>query len=142
MDRPLVVGTDGSESATTAVLEAIRLARALDEHLHIVSAYRRKPVRAGDVPSEFAGRLGSLDHVESVLADAASRAKVAGVEASTHPVQGDPVDALVDVATEVGADMLVVGNVGLNSMKRFVIGSLPSRIAHNAPCTVHIVFSA
>jgi nucleotide-binding universal stress UspA family protein len=140
MDRPIVVGTDGSESATKALLEAMRLAKALGEPLHIVSAYKKSSVRA-EVPGEFAGSVSSLDQVEAVLADAASRARSAGLEVTTHPVEGDPATAMVDVAVAVDADMVVVGNRGLNSMKRFVIGSVPSRIVHNSPCTTHIVYS-
>jgi nucleotide-binding universal stress UspA family protein len=141
MDRPIVVGTDGSESATKALIEAMRLAKALDEPLHIVSAYRKSALRV-DVPSEFVGSVNSLDHVESVLADAGSRARSAGLDVTTHPVEGDPADAIVEVAVQVDADILVVGNRGLNSLKRFVIGSVPSKIAHSSPCTTHIVYSA
>ena len=81
MDRPIVVGTDGSVSATKALVEAMRLAKALDEPLHIVSAYRKTAFRV-DVPSEFVGSVNSLDHVESVLADAGCRARSAGLDVS------------------------------------------------------------
>jgi nucleotide-binding universal stress UspA family protein len=142
MDGPIVVGTDGSETATKAVVEAIRLASALDQPLHIVSAYRTTSIRAQALPAEFDGSIGSLVQAESVLAEAASRARAAGVTVSTHPVEGDPASAMVDLAVKVDADILVVGNRGLNSLKRFVIGSVPSKIVHNSPCTTHIVYSA
>ena len=83
MDRPIVVGTDGSESASKAVAEAIRLARALEEPLHIVSAYRSRSMSAQGLPAEYAGTLGSLPKAESILAEAASRARAAGVTVST-----------------------------------------------------------
>ena len=142
MDRPIVVGTDGSESASKAVAEAIRLARALEEPLHIVSAYRSRSMSAQGLPAEYAGTLGSLPKAESILAEAASRARAAGVTVSTHPVESDPASAMIDTAVAVDADLLVVGNRGLNSVKRFVIGSVPSKIVHNSPCATHIVYSA
>ena len=57
----------------------------------------------------------------------------------THVVASDPADALVSVATEVQADLLVVGNRGMSGLKRFVLGSVPNRIAHHAPCNLLIV---
>ena len=90
VDGPIVVGTDGLETVTKAVIEAIRLARALGLPLHIVTAYRARTNGAQAVPGEFDGGIGSLVQAESLLAEAASRARTAGVTASTHPVEGDP----------------------------------------------------
>ena len=66
-------------------------------------------------------------------------AKQAGVEVEPHPRQGDPADAILDVAEEVGADLIVVGNKGMTGAKRFLLGSVPNKISHHAPCGVYIV---
>jgi nucleotide-binding universal stress UspA family protein len=139
VDRPIVVGTDGSESATKALGEAIRLAAGLQEPLHIVSAYKPLNLSGSKLPPEYAGTINAQSKVDAILADAQSRARAEGVKAEVHAVDGDPADALVDLAEKVEADLLVVGNKGLNSVKRFVLGSVPSKIVHSAPCSVHIV---
>lgn len=139
MDDRIVVGTDGSDSAKKAVAEAVRLAGALGGEVHIVSAYRPIRIDGAAVPAEFAGLLSSRSHVDAVLDDESARARRAEVKCTTHAVEGDPAHALLSVVEEVGGTMLVVGNRGLNSMKRFLLGSVPSKIVHDAPCTTLIV---
>ena len=53
--------------------------------------------------------------------------------------RGDPAKAIVRVAKEVGADVVVVGNKGMQGTKRFILGSVPNKVAHSAPCAVLIV---
>ena len=53
--------------------------------------------------------------------------------------QGDPADAILDVAEEQGADLIVVGNKGMTGAKRFLLGSVPNKVSHHAPCSVLIV---
>ncbi|MEX2660102.1 MAG: universal stress protein, partial [Acidimicrobiales bacterium] len=139
MDDRIVVGTDGSDSAAKAVAEATRLARALGGEVHIVSAYRPEHVSGSSLPARFAGSISSQAQVEAVLDDASSRARIAGVVCTTHAVKGDPADALVEVVEQVGGTMLVVGNKGLNSKVRFLLGSVPTKVVHHAPCTTVIV---
>lgn len=139
MDDRIVVGTDGSESADKAVAEAVRIAAGLGGEVHVVSAYRPVRIDGASVPAEFAGVLSSRSHVDAVLADASARARVAKVPCTPHAVEGDPANALIGVVEEVGGTMLVVGNRGLNGMKRFFLGSVPSKIVHDAPCTTLIV---
>ena len=62
-----------------------------------------------------------------------------GVEISVHARQGDPADAIIDVAEEVGADLIVVGNKGMTGARRFLLGSVPNKISHHAPCAVLII---
>ena len=57
----------------------------------------------------------------------------------THPREGDPADAILDVAEEIEADLIVVGNKGMTGAKRFLLGSVPNKISHHAPCGVYIV---
>src|SRR5689334_8647666 len=112
----IVVGTDGSESAMKAVGKAAELARQTEGKLAIVSAY--KPLSgarisgAGDAGSEANAWSENLSEsaVEAVLRDAAQLAKAEGIEVETHSRKGDPADALLAVAKDHAADLIVVGN--------------------------------
>jgi nucleotide-binding universal stress UspA family protein len=131
MFSSIVVGTDGSDTATQAVREAVDMAAALGARLELVSAYAPVP--------EQRLRSERRDAPEDVLAQAADIAREAGVSATTHARQGDPADAILDVAEELGADLLVVGNKGMTGAKRFLLGSVPNKVSHHSPCSVLIV---
>jgi nucleotide-binding universal stress UspA family protein len=133
MSEAIVVGTDGSDTAKRAVAEAVRLAKALGAEVHIVSAY--EPLRVGGTP--HAATLPDAI-VDSTLEQAAAVARFAEVAVETHAVRADPADALVEVATAVGADLLVVGNQGMHGAKR-LLGSVPNSVSHRARCNVLIV---
>ena len=61
------------------------------------------------------------------------------MEVTTHAREGDPADAILDVAEEAKADVIVVGNKGMTGARRFLLGSVPNKISHHAPCSVYIV---
>jgi nucleotide-binding universal stress UspA family protein len=135
----VVVGADESETAATAVRQAIDLVKLTGGKLHVVSAYRHEHFTT-EHGAETAGALGSRDLAESVVANHVSLAKGAGVDAEGHARSGDAANAICDVATEVGADLIVVGNQGMTGMRR-VLGSVPNSVAHHAPCDVLIAFT-
>jgi nucleotide-binding universal stress UspA family protein len=140
----IVVGTDGSETATEAVRHATELAKATGASLDIVSAYDPNPRErlrgeASEIPGDIAHAVGPREDVHVVLGGAAGPAREAGVDTQTHPREGDPADAIIDVAEEVDADLIVVGNKGMTGAKRFLLGSVPNKISHHAPCGVYIV---
>jgi nucleotide-binding universal stress UspA family protein len=139
MFETVVVGADGSPTAAEAVRVAIELVKLSGGRLHIVTAYKPQQLHsaAGD---EFAKSLSSGDLAQSVLDDLASRARTAGVDAQTHLKDGAPADAICEVATEVKADVIVVGNKGMTGVRR-VMGSVPNSVAHQAPCAVLIAFT-
>ena len=137
MNGPIVVGTDGSDTATSAVLRAIQLAKAFDQTLHIVHAAAPQQVSDKKLPAEFRGTVVSGQ--DNVLDDVASRARSAGVKVEVHSVHGDAAEAILDVAEQVDADLIVVGNKGIGSAKRFVLGNIPSKVVHNSPCSTHVV---
>jgi nucleotide-binding universal stress UspA family protein len=132
--QTVVVGADQSDTATEAVRQAIELVKLTGGRLHIVSAYR---------PQQFSTSGGeereidSGDLAESVLADHASRARAAGIEAQTHARSGPAAEEICEVAAEVHADLIVVGNKGMVGVRR-VLGSVPNSVAHHAPCSVLI----
>jgi nucleotide-binding universal stress UspA family protein len=79
------------------------------------------------------------EDVDASLREASAQAQEAGVEAETYARQGDPADAILDVAEERGADLIVVGNKGMTGAKRFLLGSVPNKVSHHAPCSVLII---
>ena len=140
MFETVVVGADGSATAAEAVRVAIGLVKLTGGRLHIVTAYKPQQLRS-PAGEEFAQSLSTVDVADSVLADLASRARSGGVEVETHLKGGDPADAICEVATQVKADVIVVGNKGMTGVRR-VLGSVPNSVAHQAPCAVLIAFTA
>jgi len=120
----IVVGTDGSSRATQAVNQAIRLAKALGGDLHIVSSSK---------PPESP---------ESALEEAAAEAASKGVNAITHARHENPADALLDVAENNGASIIVVGSKGMHAGEREWFGNIPEKLSHSGASAVLIVYTA
>ena len=144
MFSSIVVGTDGSDTATQAVREAIGMASALGATVELVSAYapvseQRLRAERRDAPEDVQWAINPRQEVVALLSDAAGIASEAGVSANTHAREGDPSDAILDVAEERGADLVIVGNKGMTGAKRFLLGSVPNKVSHHAPCSVLIV---
>jgi nucleotide-binding universal stress UspA family protein len=143
MFESILVGTDGSGAAGAAVLRAVHLASALGARLQIVSAYEPVPerhlrVERVQVPSDV--QVNMRDEVLALLESARGSAHAAGVERiETFARVGDAADAILDVAEEQGADLIVVGNKGMTGATRFLLGSVPNKVSHHAPCSVLIV---
>ena len=140
----IVVGTDGSDTATQAVRQAVDMAGAVGARLELVSAYapvseQRLHTERRDAPEDVQWAINPRREVEASLAEAADIAREAGVSVTTHARQGDPADAILDVAEEQNADLVIVGNKGMTGTKRFLLGSVPNKVSHHAPCSVLIV---
>jgi nucleotide-binding universal stress UspA family protein len=140
----IVVGTDGSETAAEAVRQAIDLARLSKAELNIVSAFepvskRRIKHEQQDAPADVQYEINPREDVNLVLEAAATSAKQEGIDVRTHPVEGNPADAILNTAEKVEADLIVVGNKGMAGARRFVLGSVPNNVSHHAPCSVIIV---
>jgi nucleotide-binding universal stress UspA family protein len=141
----IVVGTDGSDTAEEAVSQAIDLAKLTGATLSIVSAFapvskRRIQGEQEGAPPDIANQIGPREDVNLVLDAAAAKARAAGVvEVRTHPIEGDAADAILNVAEEIKADLIVVGNKGMTGARRYFLGSVPNNVSHHAPCSVIIV---
>ncbi len=92
-----------------------------------------------DAPADVQYELGPREDVNLVLDAAAAEAKKEGIEAQTHPVEGDAAEAILSVAEQTKADLIVVGNKGMAGARRFLLGSVPNKVAHHTPCSVIIV---
>jgi nucleotide-binding universal stress UspA family protein len=144
MFKSIVVGTDGSDTATQAVRQAVDLARAVGAKIELVSAY--EPVAAQrlsqerrEAPEDLQWAINPREDVDATLEAAAELARAAGVPVAVYPRQGDPADAILDVAEEQEADLVIVGNKGMTGAKRFLLGSVPNKVSHHAPCSVLII---
>lgn len=140
----VLVGTDGSDTAAEAVRHAARLAGAFGARLTIVTAFVAEPERTARVQSEVPPDLRwqvSDSAVASERAESARRlAREEGAgEVAIHVEAGDPAEVVIGAADLRGADVIVVGSVGMTSPSRFLLGSVPNKISHHAPCDVIIV---
>jgi nucleotide-binding universal stress UspA family protein len=140
----IVVGTDGSDTAREAVRQASDLAKQVGATLDVVSAYEPVPQsrlreERQEIPPDMAHVVTPTEDVEALLAETANEVGKNGVQVQTFARQGDPADAILDVAEEQKADLIIVGNKGMTGAKRFLLGSVPNKVSHHAPCSVLIV---
>jgi nucleotide-binding universal stress UspA family protein len=141
----IVVGTDGSDTAKEAVRQAAELAKSLGANVLLVSAYEPVPEsrlrqERNEVPTDVSWMVNPREDVQAVLDEEAERLKATGVSVvETYAREGDPADAILDVAEEKDADLIVVGNKGMTGARRFLLGSVPNKVSHHAPCNVMIV---
>jgi nucleotide-binding universal stress UspA family protein len=144
MFRSIVVGTDGSDTAKEAVRQAVDLATRLGARLELVSAYEpvsqsRLREETRELPADVQWMANPREDVDATLEEAAQQARDAGVDAEVFAREGDPADAILDVAEERGSDLIIVGNKGMTGAKRFLLGSVPNKVSHHAPCSVLII---
>ena len=148
MFNTILVGTDGSDTASKAVAEAADLAAASPGSvLHIVSV--QKPMAASAIASaemataapagvEVEWETDARTRLEELLSNAAQRAGRESLTVETHARFGAPAEVLCDMAAHLQADLIVVGNRGMQGGRRF-LGSVPNTVSHHAPCSVLIV---
>ncbi|GAY19455.1 universal stress protein [Mycobacterium sp. shizuoka-1] len=140
--KTVVVGTDGSDSSLRAVDRAGYLASDPDSKVIVATAYfpASEDTRAADLLKDEGYKMAGNAPIYAILREARDRAKAAGAaEVEERAVVGAPVDALVDLAEEVGADLLVVGNVGLSTIAGRLLGSVPANVARRSKTDVLIV---
>ncbi|HZQ76175.1 MAG TPA: universal stress protein [Acidimicrobiia bacterium] len=144
MFRSIVVGTDGSATATEAVRRAHELAGALTADLHVVNAYRPPAVvlaataEPGLGVSPIVEWEAAARHDACRLLDEVVLGLAGPVPVTSHAVAAHPATALLSVAEAVDADLIVVGNRGMQGTRR-VLGSIPNHVSHHAGCDVLVV---
>jgi len=140
--RTVVVGTDGSDSSLRAVDKAGQIAAGSGAKVIVATAYfpQAEDHRAAEVLKDEGWQLHGNAPIYAILREAKDRAKAAGAtEIEEKAIVGAPVDALVDLAQEVNADLLVVGNVGLSTIAGRLLGSVPANVARRSKTDVLIV---
>jgi ubiquinone biosynthesis protein len=136
--RHIAVGTDRSQTATPAVELAAEMANRSGAELYVIQV-----LLPGESPETGAGRAETVraSRMGEELRQLADR--LAGPRGHARAfVDADPATALVRAAEEAGADLLVVGNVGMAGRREFLLGNVPNRVSHNARCSVLIVNTA
>ncbi len=134
MISTVAVATDGSATAHEAVNEASEIARRFGAKLWLLSAFKDSPSEDQDIELQWASN--SSAQVKSLLEQIEADLGAAGLECETRVAEGDPAEVVVRLAADVGADLLVIGNKG---MQRRVLGSVPNTVTHTAACSVLVV---
>jgi nucleotide-binding universal stress UspA family protein len=145
--RNVVVGTDGSETAELAVREAAELAKACGARLTIVTAFTPHPDQEArlqaQVPEDIRWMITDATSADERARRGKAIAQDVGVqEVKTAVDSGDPAEMLINTAENSGGDVIVVGSKGMTSAKRFILGNVPNKVSHHAPCDVVIVHTA
>ena len=140
--QTVLVGTDGSDSSLRAVDKAGQIAARSGAKVIVATAYfpQGEDQRAADVLKDVGYKTSGNAPIYAILREARDRATAAGAnDVEEKAVVGAPVDALVDLAAEVNADLLVVGNVGLSTIAGRLLGSVPANVARRSKCDVLII---
>ncbi|MEU4838411.1 universal stress protein [Nocardia testacea] len=142
--RTIVVGTDGSDSSYVAVEKAASLAGAAGSTLIVACAYYptddRDVAAASDMLKDEAYQVRGSAPTNEILRVARDKAAAAGAkEIVEKAIVGEPVESLLDLVKETQADLLVVGNRGLNTLAGRLLGSVPSDVARKSKSDVLIV---
>lgn len=138
MSGSIVVGIDGSDCARAAVDEAIKLAKDLDDTVVVVFGY--EPYRGA---AEIQDHRAALEEMgEKLGAETLERITSAGAKGELMLVDEDSVDALMDVAENRDARMIVVGSYGDSPWKGAILGSTPHKLVHLSKRPVLVVHGA
>jgi len=143
--QTVLVGTDGSDSSLRAVDRAAQIAAGAGAKLIVATAYfpQSEDSRAADVLKDEGYKMAGNAPIYAILREARDRAHTAGAKVvEEKAVVGAPVDALVDLAEEIKADLLVVGNVGLSTIAGRLLGSVPANVARRSKSDVLIVHTS
>lgn len=138
--KVIVVGTDGSERATVALHKALELTKATGGTLHVAHGVN-SAVNTGFADSiEAQVQVDKLTgEAERVKTHAHGVAKSHGVPIEYHnPSAEHAADALMMLARDVDADIIVIGDRGRTGVNR-ILGSVPHKVSHHSPCSVLIV---
>jgi nucleotide-binding universal stress UspA family protein len=132
----VAVGSDGTPTAEGAVAAAADVARRYDAELVLLSAFGKGEDRPPGSEAELDWSESPAARLRERLARTERHLRAEGLDCRVSIDEGDPGDVLVRLAEECGADLLVVGNRG---MQRRVLGSVPNTVTHKAPCSVLVV---
>jgi len=140
MHQVIVVGTDGSPTADVAVQRAAALAKLTGARVELVSGYRENYAMAAEAGVAVGGLTeDARKAADGCLESTAAQLRSGGLEVETHCMGGDPANAIIDVAEATNADLIVVGSKGMQGGRRFLLGNVPNKVSHHAPCSVMIV---
>jgi len=133
----ILVPTDGSECADSAVEHAIDIARQYDAELHVLSVVDARDV-SHSAPAISIEQVEQTlrERAESVVEEVAARAEEAGVSVVTAVEPGLPDDAVVEYADEHDCDLIVMGTHGRTGLERYLLGSVTERTVRRSTVPV------
>lgn len=142
--KRILVGTDGSPPSLKSVREAARLAKAFGAELLVACAYGALDQGTverwrEEAPDEMSWRFTPSTIADEAIVKGESAAVAEGVTPRMLTERGEAADVLIKVAEREDADLIVVGNRGMTGPTRFLLGSVPNKVSHNAPCDVLII---
>jgi nucleotide-binding universal stress UspA family protein len=133
----IVLGYDDSDCSHAALRTALELAAALGDRVVVAYAYAPPDSLRGE---EYAEHRRALHEIgERATADALERARGAGVEIDIALVPKKPADALIALAGDRNARMIVVGTHGEGPLTSALLGSVPHKLLHRSPVPVVVV---
>lgn len=135
MPHTILVGVDGSDSSRRAAEAAAELAASTGATLHVMMA---SDERQRNPEGEYLGDVRIQSDAEAIATEIAE--SLSGITAKVHAglAHGKPGEALVTMAKDIGADLIVVGNRRVQGIGR-ILGSVASDVAQHAPCDVYVV---
>ncbi len=136
MSAPIVLGYDGSPSATAALAKTVELAPLLGAPVVVVFGYYISPLGGGDV-HDFKVELERVGN--HAVGRAVADLEAAGIETSARVVSAKPADAILDVARDVGAQLIAVGTVGENPISGALLGSVVLRLVQRSSIPLLVV---
>jgi nucleotide-binding universal stress UspA family protein len=143
MNDVIVVGTDGSTTADVAVQRAASLAKLTGARVELVSGYKEDYSLVSGTGMYVGDLAGDARRAaDGCLESTAKALRDEGLQVETHCMGGDPADALIDIAEATNASLIVVGSKGMHGGRRFLLGNVPNKVSHHAPCSVMIVRTA
>ena len=146
----IIVGTDGSQTSVRAVERAALYAEALSAPVIVASAYSR-PTEGEVGPASERATMPKQSMVASAYRAAVDLAEDAAhfgrkvapkAKVDSCAVEGNPAEALIELAANHGDTLLVVGNRGMTGSQRFLLGSIPNKVSHHAVGDVLIIATA
>lgn len=120
----ILVGVDGSDYSTWALMEAISIAKKFSGHVKVITVYKR----------------GNIDEATKTQLKAKQLLEEEKIDSSLSAILGsNPSRALVDTAKNENFNLIVVGSRGLGSAASFLLGSVSKQVVSKASCDVLVV---
>lgn len=139
MFEKILLAVDGSEHALHAARKAAELARTMkSREFRIVVSYDTIPMYLGEPNMQYAIDSRKSD-ADEILNQAVREVGEIPCEIHTEIIEGDAAEAIIDVATTRGSDIIVMGSRGLGRLAGLLLGSTSQKVVAHAPCPVLII---
>lgn len=136
--KEILVPVDFSDHSIAAIEEAVELAKVFDSRLHLIHSYQIQPGGISPygiaIPSNYFTEI--QESAAKRLGEWQQKYVPADISVDTKTMSLMPSESIVRAATEIGADLIVMGTRGLSGFKHVMLGSVAERTIRHAPCPV------